>query len=170
MPDLTDAPRKNITVQGLILSAALPYSEGHTLTGTEAGSLNQTWVENLRNNYASSVKDTIEKAGGVDSMDEAALGLLQKDFDAYQVGYEFGVRGGGREATDPVFSQAIKLAEQKVKEALKLKGHKLADVGREKIRELADAAVEKNPAFMEKARKIVEETQAAASSLTVEVG
>jgi hypothetical protein len=170
MPDLTDATRKNITVQGVILSAALPYDEGHTLTAQEATSLNQTWLENLRNNFAGAVKTAIEKVKGIENLTEAALGELQKDFNAYQDGYEFGVRGGGREAMDPVFSQAIKLAVAKVKEALKTKGHKLSEVGAEKIRELAGQAVEKNPAFMERARKIVEETQAAADSLAVDVG
>lgn len=170
MPDLTDATRKNITVQGIILSAALPYEEGHVLTANEASSLNQTWVENLRNNYAGKVKEVLEKLGGAENLTDEGLEELQKDFDSYQDGYEFGVRGGGREAMDPVFSQALKLAEGKVKEALKNKGHKLADVGREKIRELAEQAVDSNPAFMESARTIVEQTQAAADALKVDVG
>ena len=45
-----------ITIQGESFSVDMPYSEGHVCTSTQAGALNQTRAENLRNNFASSVK------------------------------------------------------------------------------------------------------------------
>jgi len=169
MPDLNDATRKSITVQGLLLSAPQPYDEGHELTANEAGALNQTFLENLRNNYAAKIKKFCEDAGAEDStaLTPTQHAEIQADFDGYCEGYEFGVRGG-RES-DPVRAQAIQLAMERVRAALKAKGHKLSDVGPEKIRDLAENAVNTNSAFMEKAAEIVAARAGAADALSVEL-
>lgn len=169
MPDTTDAQRKNITVQGLSLAAPQPYEEGHALTVNEASVLNQTYLENLRNNYAGKVKKACEDNNVENAVDlhDTVKATIQTDFDTYCEAYEFGVRGG-RES-DPIRSQALTMATERVKAALKSKGVKLADVGVEKIRAMAETAVDTKPAFMQKAKEIVDARNAAADELAVDL-
>ncbi len=169
MLDMSEAPRKDITCQGLILKAPLPYEEGHSLNEREAGALNQTFLENLRNNYASKVVKALEEAETekVEDLTPEQKTAIQRDFDKYCEGYEFGVSGGRQ--IDPVRAQAIQLAIAAVKAKLKAKGHKISEVGTEKIKEFAEAAVEANPAFMARAKEIVDARTAAADELQVDL-
>lgn len=169
MLDFADAPRRDLTCQGLILSAPLPYDEGHELTKNEAAVMNQTWVENLRNNFAGKIQKACKDAGveEAEQLDDSTKASLQKTFDDYAEGYEFGVRGVS--AVDPVRAQAVQLAIGKVKEALKKKGHKLSEIGADKIKEMAEDAVDKRPAFMERAEKLIAAKRAAAEELSVDL-
>ena len=168
MPDISsDTPTKQITVQSLVVEAPQPYNEGDTLTANEAGALNQTYAENLRNNFASQARKAIEDSGGVDSVD---LASFQKEFWSYAVGYEFGIRGAGGPSLDPVMSTAMDLAKGKVRDAYKAKGYKLKDVPAAKIRELAEAAIEKNPAFLDRAKEIVRQREEIAGDLQIDLG
>jgi hypothetical protein len=169
MPDLSNADRKDLTILGLVLSGYLPYTEGHTLTAMEAGVLSQTFQENIRNNYAPKLRKLCEenKVEKVMELPQDVLGGIQKDFDSYVEGYEFGVRGG-REA-DPVKARAIAFAVEAVKTALKSKGHKLSEVGSEAIRARAIQAVDDNPAFLQKAEAVIKAEREAASDLSVEL-
>jgi hypothetical protein len=58
---------EQITISGHSFNVPVRYEEGHELTAGEASALNQTYHENLRNNFAKKVKD----AG--DGADVAAL-------------------------------------------------------------------------------------------------
>lgn len=170
MIELSEAPRENVTVQGLVFSAAKPYEEGHALTAIEAGVMNQTRIDNIRNNFAHKVRKSCEDAS-VDKSHELTdeiKKLLQVSFVDFEEGYEFGSRQGGREA-DPVRREAMDLATKAVKDKLRSMGHKLSDVGAEKIRELAENAIETKPAFMEKATAIVAARTAAADDLTIDL-
>lgn len=178
MPEInSDTPRRDLTVRGIILSAPLPYSEGHVLEANEANVMNQTWVENLRNNFSPSIVKFYADKNAWDEENEKPtrtltpneVAELQQDFDKYIEGYEFGVRTGGRTPLDPVMAQALQLAETQVKKAIKAKGMALSDLGREKIRSLAEDAVGKNPNFLKKAREIVEARNAAAAELEVDL-
>lgn len=179
MPEITkDTTRRDLTVRGLILSAPIPYTEGHVLEANEAGVMNQTWCENLRNNFAPKIVDFYkERRAWDDEADKATRSLtpdeineLQHEFDKYVEGYEFGVRTGGRAPLDPVMAQAIQLAEVQVKKAIKAKGLSISEIGREKIRSLCEEAVTKNPRFMQKAKEIVDARQAAVDELSVDIG
>ena len=166
---IEDAPKRNITCQGLVLSAPLPYDEGHELTKNEAGVMNQTYVENLRNNFAGKIQKACKdnKVEISSDLPDEIKASLQKAFDDYGDGYEFGVRGVT--SVDPIRSQAIQLAIGKVKEALKKKGMKLAEIGAEKIKEMAEAAVDSKPKFMERAEKIIAAKRLAAEDLEVDL-
>lgn len=173
MPEITeDTPTKDIVVQGVLLAAPMPYEEGHTLSTNEAHVINQTLAENLRNNFASTVKKFLEKAGAKDATELTPdqRTELQSKFDAYADAYEFGVRTGGTgRPVDPVEAQALEMATTKVKESLKRQGYKLKDVGADKIRTLAESAIESNPKFREAAQRIVAARQTAADELTVDL-
>ncbi len=57
MPNITkDTPTKPIQINGVILEAPVPYDEGHPLTKNEAAALNQTYLENVGNNFRGKVE------------------------------------------------------------------------------------------------------------------
>lgn len=148
--------RKAITVQELTLQAISPYAAGHVLTEKEAGVLNQTLAENLRNNFAGAVKAAVEKAGSIGKVDVAKL---QQEFDTYMTSYSFGVRtGGGGFRGDPVATEARKAALELVKGHFKKKGIKLSGEGAPS-KETWNAAIEKvlakRPDLLETAKKVV---------------
>lgn len=151
---------EQITIEGHVFNVPTRYEEGHELTANEAAALNQTYHENLRNNFAKKVKD--KKANG--EIEEDVLAQLQTDLDEYAEGYEFGVRTGGGAVRDPVMSEAMDLARTKIFEHLKTKGIKRADVSAKQVTEYAKKLLEKNPTIIELARQRVEEARAAATS------
>src|SRR5215472_10310536 len=126
---------EQITIAGHPFNVPTRYEEGHELTANEAAALNQTFHENLRNNFAKRVE---EKKNGADRIeDEAVLADLQGQLDRYAEDYEFGVRTGGGAVRDPVMSEAMTIARTKVWEHLKRKGVKRKDVEAAKITEAA---------------------------------
>jgi hypothetical protein len=85
------------------------------LTEGEAGALNQTLHENLRNNFAKRVTE------GTDA--GVPLETLQQQLDDYANEYQFGVRaGGGGFRGDPVMTLAMNAAREFVRQAIKAKG------------------------------------------------
>lgn len=103
-----------ITIQGQTFRVPLRYAAGHALNEGEAGALNQTFHENLRNNFASKVRDGAE--AGVDHE------VLQQQLDDYANDYQFGVRtGGGGFRGDPVMTTAMNIAREMVRNALREK-------------------------------------------------
>lgn len=159
-----NTPRKEITVQKTPFSVIAPYAEGHALTETEANVLNQTLAENIRNNFAATVKKAVEEAGG----DPSAINVkdLQKQLDAYTAEYKFGVRragGGGSRVMDPVEKKSMEIARSKVREFIKSKSIKVSTVPAAKITELAKELIEKTPAITEEAKRQIEASQAVAA-------
>lgn len=119
------------TIQGVTLNIPLPAIEvGHACTEGEASSLKQTFVENVRNNLASEIKEAKEKG--------AAPDVLQKIVDEYCTEYEFGVRAGGVRLTDPVEAAAREIAIELAKRAVRKSGKSLKDYGMDQIRVDAD--------------------------------
>ena len=168
--DFAEAPAHDITIQGLVFPARQIFDEGHILSAVEAGVMNQTRDENLRNNYAAKIKATMkdEKVDSVGALNKEALTQLQSNFPTFEEAYEFGSRGGAREV-DPERKQAILLATDSVKKALQKKGMTLRDVGADKIRDMAQAAIEKYPKFLEKAKEIVAARTLAAAELDIDL-
>lgn len=144
-----------ITIAGHQFKVPLRYEEGHELTENEASALNQTYHENLRNNFAKKVEEGV--AAG------KALEALQTELDSYAENYQFGVRTGGGAVRDPVMSEALRIAKDKIREHLKKKGKKLKDVDAKAITEKARELIARTPAIMELAKQRVEEAQAAAA-------
>lgn len=161
MPDITnETPREQYTIAGQTFNIFQPYAAGHVLTANEAASMNQTFAENVRNNFAKRVKEAVE-AGGFDQ------DVFQGSLDDYMSDYEFGQRsGGGGRTSDPVEAEALRISKDKVRGALSKKGIKVSDVAASEITRLAKEVLDKNPAIRETARAIV----AAASDIEVEVG
>jgi hypothetical protein len=118
--------------------------------------------ENLRNNFAKRVED--QKNGAERVEDEDVLAELQAQLDKYAEEYQFGVRTGGGAVRDPVMSEAMRIAKDKIWEHLKRKGVKRKDVEAPKVTEAAKKLLDKNPEIMELAKQRVAETQAAAAS------
>jgi hypothetical protein len=106
---------EEITIQGQAFRVPIRYSAGHTLSEGEAGALNQTFHENLRNNFAKKVAEGTEAGVGKDA--------LQQQLDDYANDYQFGVRtGGGGFRGDPVMTLAMNIAREMVRQAIKAKG------------------------------------------------
>jgi hypothetical protein len=148
---------EQITISGKTFEAPVRYEEGHELSAGEASALNQTYHENLRNNFAKLVKDAIDK----NEFDQAAL---QTKFDAYAADYQFGVRVGGV-SRDPVMSEAMNIAKNQIRAALKKKGVKLAQVDASAITDAAKKllASPRGEPIMTLAKQRVEEAQLAAA-------
>jgi hypothetical protein len=140
---------QNLTISGKTFQVAPRYAEGHVLTANEASTLNQTFFENIRNNFAQKAKD----------------GGTQAELDAYVEGYNFGVRtGGGGGSRDPIQVEAMNLARDAVKKAIVASGKKIADFTAKAISEAAAKLIEKKPEYMEKAKARVAEMQAIAGN------
>jgi hypothetical protein len=152
------AETHTIQIQGENFTFAPPYAEGHVLNGAEANQLNQVYGENMRNNFAKKVKEAKE-AGSFD------LATFQAQFDKYADKYEFGARvgGGGGGRRDPVKSEAIAIASDKVRDALKKGGKNLKDYSAKQVREAAEKLLARDSSIMELARQRVAENQAVAT-------
>lgn len=147
---------EQITIAGKVFNAPLRYEEGHELTAGEAAALNQTYHENLRNNFAKKVKDAL--AGGAFNQH-----TLQSEFDRYAESYAFGVRvAGGGTPRDPVMKEALAIAKTRLLAALKKKGINPNTVDAAVKTAKAKELIEKRPEIMELARQRVSEAQAAA--------
>lgn len=160
------SPTEQITIQGVEFTAPVLYFEGHVLTENEAGVLNQTLHENLRNNFAGRVKAAKEEAEKNGT--EIDLGSLHSAFAEYAAGYQFGVRrpGSSPVSRDPVWNRAMVLARQIVRSAIKAKGLNVKDYS-DRIDGLAEKFLNENPKggeVVEQARIAVEAERAVATS------
>lgn len=148
-----------ITIQGKQFRVPIKYKTGDVLKENEAGALNQTYHENLRNNFASKVRDGVEAGLGDD--------VLQQQLDDYATTYEFGVRGGGGYRGDPVGTLAMNMARELIRKAIK--NNKLDEEQwpatriSQAAKQLLDSQGE-DGRIMQAARKQVEAEKAAADS------
>lgn len=176
-----EAALQDITVNGLTFQAELPYAAGHPLTAGEAVALNQTYSENLRNNFANRVKkaqtaalDAAKKAwtdagsqGNAPSEVELPAGELERltrEWDEYVTNYEFNGRRVSRPQGDPIDREASKMAKQLI--TTHCKDNKAADgssapidtksFSDEKWAELIAQVLEKYPNIREQAKVRVE--------------
>ena len=161
-----ETPRSNITIAGQTFSVPEPFAEGHTLDANEAGVLNQTYAENVRNNNASKVSEAIEaaKKEGAPAFDLAAM---QKEIDDYTADYQFGQRRGGASG-DPVEREALNQAREIVRSKIREKGGKLSDYKAADITAKAQEVLGKYPQIREKAKVTVAAQQQAATDLAGE--
>jgi hypothetical protein len=146
-----------ITISGHTFNVPVRYEEGMELTAGEASALNQTYHENLRNNFAKKVKD----AGA-----SADLSALQSELDTYAGTYQFGVRTGGGVGVsrDPVMSEAMRIAKDKLRELIKKAGKKPSDFTNETITAKAKELLDRQPEILALAKQRVAEQQALASA------
>lgn len=137
---------QTITIAGKPFLVIPRYAEGHVLTPNEASALNQTYFENLRNNFANKAKE----------------GGTQADFDAYAASYKFGERTGGGGSRDPIEVEAMNLARDAIKRSITAKGGKISDYTAAAISNAAAKLVESKPEYREKAKERVAQAQAIA--------
>lgn len=164
---MTDAPA-TVTIQGLVFALPpQPYAEGHVLTALEAGALNQTWAENLRNNFASQVKKIIGETPR--ELSENEISALTAKFTEYAASYQFSVRAT-RTPTDPVGAEAYKLAKAAVMAALKSKLIDTKTLPEGKMDELVKSLLAKKSEFTEEAQRRVVAAKAAASDVLSQLG
>jgi len=142
-----ETPVRNFVIQDHSFQIPAPFNEGHTCTASEAGVLNQTLAENVRNNLAKRVKESLDKG-------EFDQTKMQAEIDQYLEEYEFGQRRG-RGPTDPVEREAFSIARDIVKNALREQGIKLADVDTADLNELTQQTVDANPAITKEAESRV---------------
>lgn len=148
---------QELTIQGYTFTAPAPYDEGHVLTANEAKALNQTYGENLRNNFAKNV--TKAKEAG-----EVNIEALRAEFAKYADEYEFAAKRQARGPVDPVAREAQKIARNAISERLREMGKKASDLAEGKMDEMV-AQLAARADFMESARKIVEARQGATLNL-----
>lgn len=124
---------KEITVEGVKLTVGQPYVAGHALNANEAGVLNQTYLENVRNNTAGKIKahkaawekEPTNAGKTYPGFPAAETAEIQK----YADDYEFGARvSRSSEPTDPIEREAYRLAKDAVDEALAGKNVKKKDL------------------------------------------
>jgi hypothetical protein len=124
---------QEITIQRQTFIIPHRYVAGPiTLTEGEAHALQQTYAENIRNNFAARMRAAAEQ--------DPPVQLTQADLDAYVAEYEFGVRGSGV-ARDPVESAERSLAQAAVKATLVSKGKSWKALTEEQQEALVDRFV-----------------------------
>jgi len=163
---VNDVAYGSMTIQGLQFDIKTPYKEGHMITAGEASQLNQVRMENIRNNFASVVRNAVQdyrKANGLDEEAEVPLDQLDKDdldekLSQYDDSYIMGVRGGPtgpRTPQDPVLREANRIAMEKVKVALKKKNIAISSVSKESMDKYITGVLGKYPDIMNEAKRRV---------------
>jgi hypothetical protein len=161
-----ETPRVDFVVQGLLLKVPEPFSVGDVLeTEGEAGSCNQTYRENVRNNIAKEI--TTLKESEKDELKQ--LKAAQAVVDKYCTEYKFGVRSGGGRSADPVMTVALGIAKDIVKEAWRKKGKKVSDYTAADLTAAARKVVEANDQLVAYAKKEIEAKKNARKNIVAEV-
>lgn len=161
-----------ITVQGLTFP--LPearYHEGHVCTAPEASALNQTFAENLRNNFASKLKAKLElvaKDLKPEDIDPQIVSDLRAEFLEYAASYTFGFRTP-RVILDPVEHEARKLAKQTVLSALRQKSIDSKTVSPDQMDHYVSTLLEKRPELRKEAARRIKAQKAVNESVFAEL-
>lgn len=154
-----------ITIQGQTFRVPIRYSAGHQLTEGEASALNQTFHENLRNNFAKKVTEGVDAGVGMD--------VLQQQLDDYASEYQFGVRtGGGGFRGDPVMTLAMNAAREIIRNAIKAKGLDADEWPASRVSQAAKALIEsqgEDGKILSTARKQVDAEREAAKEAMASV-
>lgn len=126
---------KQITIAGTPFTVATPFVAGHVLTEGEAKALNQTRLENIRNNMAAQVKKEMESIEADAEGNKAVPQSLIDAVSKYDSEYEFTLAtvSAGRRSTDPVDTEARKIAKASIAKQIIAKGGKLADVPKDRL-------------------------------------
>jgi len=151
----------DLTIQGITFQAPDRYTEGHVMSAGEAMALNQTFHENLRNNFAARIKKVKDESGELTAEQTAQF---IADFAAYAEDYEFAGRRTAAPRVDPVEREAMSIARNKLFEVMRAKGQDPKSLPKEKVGEVVAAILEKNPQIRELARERIN----AAKSLAID--
>lgn len=166
--DTTESPADpnapiTIKVQGMFFSFSPRYHEGHVLTAIEADVLNQTFGENLRNNFASKIR-AAEEALAKDlpegqeprAFTEEERTAFANDFSAYASTYTFKAPRVGAGPVDPIEHEANKIAKAIIVAHLAKKNIKASSLPEGKLTELVKGLLAKQPQIRDEATRRVE--------------
>lgn len=151
-----------ITIAGVVFEAPERFKEGHVLTAVEAAALNQTYYENLANNWAPKVKK-LKKNG--DTIPEEMLEAHRQEFATYATEYTFRGKALSRTPTDPIGALAVKLAREKINEKLREKGIKKDDLPEGRYDELVNELALTNEAIRAEAKRRLEAMNAVSTDI-----
>jgi hypothetical protein len=128
-------PTQELTIQKLQFRIPMPYVAGPIeLTEGEAAALNQTYAENIRNNFATQMKTAAEAT--------PPKALTQTDLDTYVASYAFGKRSGGVRSRDPIAAEERRLAKDAITSRIIAVGKKVKDYSPEQLAEMVAKVVE----------------------------
>lgn len=172
-----DTPQLTRSVQGQSFLFYTPHVEGDTITGAEAAALNQTRIENIKNNVAEAVAEANKKAREMQGLAEDVTvvlsvedhAALQDAITGYDMDYTFGMARVGGRIGDPVQAEARDMAWELCREALKKKGVKLVDITAEQKNKFISDAMAKYPQILEKAKTVVLARQSASQALSLDL-
>lgn len=157
----------DFTIQNIPFEAAAPYAEGHVLSKQEAAVLNQTRVENLRNNFAGVIKKKLEALSKEEpprtELSDDEIAGLKEEFASYEDSYEFQGKRTSRAPVDPVKREAVRMAKDTITAALRGKGIEPKNLVEGKMEELISGYLDKNPQVLEEAKARVEAAKALAN-------
>ena len=158
---------KEITIQGLTFSVATPYVAGHVVSEAEAKALNQVRLENIRNNMASTVRDA---KGDTEEVAPEIYEALKAAVAEYDSKYEFTMAsvGGGKRSSDPVETEARRLAKSAIAAKLSADGRTLKSIDPEKLA-AAIAKLADDPNIVKEAKRIVKNRAESAASAMAEL-
>jgi len=141
------------------------YKDGDEINALEAQALNQTFHENLRNNFAKKVTDKKQNKEDKDEvLPEDVVAELQAELDEYAQNYQFNARTGGGPG-NPVMQEAMRIAKDKIREHIRKKaGVKISDYTTAQINAAAKQLIENNPEIKQLAEQRVEEAKATATA------
>lgn len=145
-------PRVEKKIAGILFQVPAPFEVGHITTEATTNMLNQTYKENVGNNFA----PTVNKAKEAGDPDQAAL---QVQLDTYVAAYIPGVRPagtGGTRSMDPVTKIAFGLVRTVVVNAIKGKGEKITGpdgCGQRHVNKLTKQLIDKGGSKIEAVRK-----------------
>ena len=172
---------KTISMHGHPFSFEEPYAEGHTINEAEANTLNQTFGENVVNNFRSKIKaaaaeHNVDFAKG-ERLPEHVHKALQDDFAKAADEYEFGIRSSSvYTSRDPVRSEAIRIAKTPIRNAIRkaiadgapgYAGKTLKDFDGDAITAAAERYIDSaaGETIMEMARRNISEKQSVGDSI-----
>ncbi len=142
-----------LLIAGVTFDAPERFKEGHVLTAVEASALNQTYYENLTNNFSPKVKK-LKKNGDV--IPEDLLVGIKGEFEVYARDYQFRGKALSKAPTDPIGAIAVKLAREKINEALRAKGIKKENLPEGRFDELVNELALTNEVIRAEAKRRLE--------------
>lgn len=151
-----------LTIAGVTFEAPERFKEGHVLTAVEAAALNQTYYENLSNNFSPKVKK-LKKNGDV--VPDDLLAAIRGEFGQYAATYEFRGKALSKAPTDPIGAIAVKLAKEKINEALRQKGIKKEQLPEGRYDELVNELALTNETIRAEAKRRLESMNAISTDL-----
>lgn len=163
VPAADDGKTMDFTSYGVSFEISAPYTSGQVMGEGEAHSLNQTRVENIRNNFAPTVKEITDKAKSEErEVTEEEVATLQSALAEYEKTYVFQGKRTMRAPVDPVKRKARGLARDIIANALRSRNIKIADLAEGKLDDLIGQYLEGHPELTVEAKRQVEEAKAIA--------